>query len=69
VYCVVRNADVPVAGQSERSRVVCLNVEILDYYVFHISRNGSCDIFQLNLVLYNDSHSHILPSDRYRGYY
>ena len=69
MYCVVHNVDVPAAGQSKRSRVASLNVEILDYYVLEISPNGNCGIFQLNVALHNDSHSHLLPSDIYRSYY
>lgn len=45
VTCVVHNVDVPVAGQSKRSRAVSLNVEILDYYVLEISPNGNFGIF------------------------
>lgn len=69
VYYVVHNVGVPVGRKSKRSRVVSLNVEILDYYVLEKSLHSDCVIFQLNIVLHNCSHSLLLPSDIYRSYY
>lgn len=40
-----------------------LNVETLDYYVLERSPNGNRGVFQLNVVLHDDSHSRLLPSD------
>lgn len=67
--CGCASVEVPAAGQSKRSRVVSLNVEIPDYYALEISPNGNRGVFQLNVVLHDDFHSRLPPSDIYRSCY